>query len=128
MVKKRNTRQKEIIQKELNKIGTFFTAEELHLLVKKKDTEVGIATIYRFLKETAKKEHLHSYECNRRKIYSTKTDNHCHFVCEKCGKIEHFNIAKIEFLKDKINGDVCHFQINVHGICTKCKYDTSKEA
>jgi len=119
--KTRITRQKRLIENKLNEIDKLFTAEELLSEVRKEDKNVGIATVYRFLKDRARKEHIHSYECNRRKIYSAKTDNHCHFICEKCHKIEHFNVSKVEFLKGKIKGDICHFQIDVYGICEKCK-------
>ena len=51
MAKKRHTRQKEIIQKKLDKIDTFFYAEDLLNEVKKERNGIGIATIYRFLHE-----------------------------------------------------------------------------
>ncbi len=119
--KDRNTKQKELIKQEFNKINTFFNAKELYDRVKKKDDRIGIATVYRFLNDTSKKEHIHSYQCNRRKVYSSKTANHCHFICTKCGKTTHFSIKKVDFLKNNIKEDVCHFQIDVYGICTKCK-------
>ncbi len=50
MAETRETRQKKIIEQELSKLKFFFTAEELHKKVVKKDSNMGIATIYRFLK------------------------------------------------------------------------------
>jgi Fur family transcriptional regulator, ferric uptake regulator len=121
MVKKsRKTKQKELIQSEISTFTSLFTADELFEKIKKKDNTIGIATVYRFLKDLRKKKELHSYVCERKMIYSREKNNHCHFICQKCDHITHFNIEKIDFLSSKIKGDICHFQIDVHGICDKC--------
>jgi len=71
MVKKsRKTKQKELIKAEINAFTSLFTAEELFNKVRKKDADIGIATIYRFLKDLRKERELHSYICDRRMIYS----------------------------------------------------------
>lgn len=120
MKKSRKTKQKELIQSEISQLTSFFTAEELYENIKKKDETIGIATVYRFLKELRKRKELHSYICERKMIYSHDENNHCHFICQKCDKITHFSIDKIDFLTKKLNGDLCHFQIDVHGICNEC--------
>lgn len=121
MAETRETRQKKIIEQELSKLKFFFTAEELHKKVVKKDSNMGIATIYRFLKDLKKNRKIHSFFCNRRNLYSLKNMNHSHFTCESCGKIEHLKTENIDFFKKFISGDICHFQIEVYGVCTQCK-------
>ena len=121
MVKKsRKTKQRELMQFEISTFTSFFTADELYEKIKKKDHNVGIATVYRYLKDLRKKKELHSYLCNRKTVYSREKNNHCHFICQKCNQTTHFNIDKIDFLKTKIKGEICHFQIDVYGICEKC--------
>ena len=117
----RQTHQKEIINEEIKKFSSFFTADELLEKANKKDKKIGIATIYRFLKEAVNSGTLHSYTCERKTIYSLGKKSHCHFICEKCGKIEHIEIKNIDFIKKQISGSVCHFQIDVTGICEKCE-------
>ncbi len=117
----RVTRQEKILEEAVKKFSKFFTAEELLDETKKKDKDVGIATVYRFLKELEESKKIHSYTCRRKRVYSTKKDSHCHFVCEKCGKVEHFEISEVDFIKEKIEGEVCHFQIDVSGVCEECK-------
>jgi Fe2+ or Zn2+ uptake regulation protein len=90
----RNTKQKELIKAEIAKISSFFTAVE--------------------------SGELYSYTCNRRTIYSKGKKSHCHFECEKTGKIIHFDIDNIDFFKDKIPGDITSFQLEVKGICKEC--------
>jgi Fe2+ or Zn2+ uptake regulation protein len=88
--------------------------------IKKKDSTIGIASVYRLLKELRKKEELHSYICERKMIYSRQKNNRCHFICQKCDKTTHFTVDKIDFLKTKIKGQICHFQIDVYSTCEKC--------
>ncbi|MBT4805803.1 hypothetical protein HON71_06560 [Candidatus Woesearchaeota archaeon] len=114
----RKTKQKELIEEEVKKLDSFFTAEELFKRVNQKDKKIGIATVYRFLRNLKKKEKLHSYLCNRKTVYSKEENNHCHFVCQKCGEIKHFDVKSLDFLK--IKESICHFQIDVHGTCKKC--------
>ncbi len=118
-MEKRNTWQKETIRKEIDKKESFFTAEDIFRDLK--DNGIGIATIYRFLTEEKRRQRLHSYICNRKAVYSKEKDNHCHCICQKCGQMFHFDIDKIDFLKNKIKGSICHFQVDVTGICDRCK-------
>jgi Fe2+ or Zn2+ uptake regulation protein len=118
--KTRNTKQKEALQKELDKLTNFFTAEQLLEKAKKQNKKIGIATIYRFLKEQKRNATIHSYTCNRKIVYSKKESSHCHFICKKCGKITHFQIKSIDFLKQEIKAEICHFQIDVTGKCEEC--------
>ena len=118
--KSRETKQKELIRSEIYSFSSFFTADDLYEKIKQKDPAIGIATVYRFLKDLRKRKELHSYVCERRMIYSHDENNHCHFICQKCEKTMHFTVDKIDFLKKKIQGDICHFQIDVYGICAEC--------
>jgi len=116
----RNTKQKELMQNELKSFSSFFTAEDLYGKVKRKDGKIGIATVYRLLNELSKHEKLHPYLCERKTVYSTGKENHCHFICERCGKTNHIGIKNIDFAKRDIKGSICHMQIDIHGICNGC--------
>ena len=122
-MKSRNTKQRELLREEVKRFNSFFTAEEL--LSKVKDSKLGIATVYRFLNDLENVKEIHSYVCNRKTIYSIDEKSHCHFVCEKCGKVSHIEIKNLDFIKNKINGSICHFQIDIGGICNKCKSEKS---
>ncbi len=124
MKKSRSTNQREIIEKESNKITGLFTAEELFKKIKNKDSKIGIATVYRFLKEKRKQNKIFSYACNRKTIYSNKESSHCHYICEKTGKVTHFTLNNLDFLKEiksKIPGPIDSFQIEIKGVCDECK-------
>jgi Fe2+ or Zn2+ uptake regulation protein len=118
--KSRNTKQKEIIHDKIEKTNDFFTAEYLYNSVKKVYNDIGLATVYRFLKELRKKKKIHAYTCNGRLLYSKDKKSHCHFVCEETGKIMHFDVDSLDFLKNKIPGSITSFQIEVKGKCNDC--------
>ena len=117
----RKTQQERKIEEEIKNLNSFFDAEKLHERVFAKNNKIGIATVYRFLKKLTEEGKIHSYSCNRRVIYSSDLRSHCHFTCEECGEISHVNVEKLDFLKEKVRGDVCHFQINIAGVCEKCQ-------
>jgi len=121
MIRKRNTRQKELLLSLVSNIRVFFTAEDIFKKIQKTHPSIGIATIYRFLNEIKSAGLIHSYTCNRKTIYSNHEHNHSHFICEKCGKLQHINIKNMDFIKTAIPGTICHFQIEVYGICELCK-------
>jgi Fur family ferric uptake transcriptional regulator len=122
-MKSRNTKQKKTIEKELSKIDSFFTAQELYDKVNKVDKRISIATIYRYLKNLKENKSIFFYRCSGKEVYSRENKSHCHFVCEKTGKIIHFDIDSLDFLKDKIPGTISSFQIEVKGVCRDCLDD-----
>jgi len=119
----RKTIQKELIEKTVSSINSFFTAEDIYKLIKKEDSKIGIATIYRFLNNLRKKNKIYSYICDRKTLFSKEKNSHCHYTCEKTGKIIHFEIDNLEFLKEikrKIPGTIKSIQLEVKGICDGC--------
>jgi len=118
--KSRNTRQKELISEAISRNKGLFTVEELRKSLSEKDS-IGVATLYRFLKEAKESGNLHSYECEGKTVYSTAKKDHCHFTCKKCGKVIHFNVSSLDFVKKKLDCSVNQFQISVEGICKNCR-------
>ncbi len=116
MNQSRNTIQKKIIEQEIDNIKTFFSAEDLLEKVSQKNRKIGIATIYRHLKTLRKNEEIYSYSCLGKTVYSNTKRSHCHFLCTKTGKVIHFDIKNLDFLKDNIPGEIESFQIEVKGI------------
>lgn len=123
----RQTKQKNVLSELVTDRKEFFTAEDLLKNVHTKDPNIGIATIYRFLKNEVKNHRLYSYICDRKTIYSSLNKNHCHFECERTGKITHFTIDNLEFLKNKIPGKISSISILVKGVCNECLTDKHTE-
>ncbi len=116
----RMTKQKKDLYESLGAQNSFFGAEELHATALKRNSKIGIATVYRFLKTAVEKGELHSYLCEGRSVYSQNKNNHCHFRCESCGKVEHVDVKKLDFLSKRRQKGIRHFQIDMTGICEDC--------
>ena len=117
----RNTKQKELLKEEVGRFNAFFTAENLLKRASKKHSELGIATVYRFLNDMVNRKELHSYVCDKKTLYSRKAISH--FICERTGKIIHFDINDLNFLKsirEKIPGTITSVQLEIKGICDDC--------
>ncbi|MDP3734355.1 MAG: transcriptional repressor [Nanoarchaeota archaeon] len=121
LISRRLTSQKTLLQQELDHSTTLFDAEELYAKAVKKNSAIGIATVYRFLRECVDAGKLHSYSCDRKTIYSTSKNNHSHFRCEKCASVHHIDIKKLDFLPVNLRNMVCHVQIDITGICISCQ-------
>lgn len=113
----RETKQKQSMADAIESQRAFFTAAQLHEMVA---SEIGIATVYRYLKDEAKRGKLHAYRCGKSTIYSAKKSAHCHFLCTRCKRVEHIAVEEAHFLKNIRAGTACHFQIDIHGICNAC--------
>lgn len=110
----RQTRQKEILEKTISQTKGFFNAEELFEKIKTQDDSIGMATVYRNLKTLVKNGELFLYTCDRRQVYS-HTKQHCHFIDDETGKVTHFEIDNLDFLKNKIPGTIESIQIEIRG-------------
>lgn len=120
MARSRTTRQYEVLTDATKQLDSFFDAQEL-LEEANKTESISQATIYRFLKEQVDENTLFEYRCEGSRVFTTQKRSHCHFVCEKTGKVIHFDVDSIDFLQDKIPGDIHSFQIEVRGVCKDCE-------
>jgi Fe2+ or Zn2+ uptake regulation protein len=108
----RQTKQKKELELVVTSFDSFFNAQEVA-----EKSQLPLATIYRFLNDQEKSGKLFSYSCDGRKIYSSKKRSHCHYICEKTGKVIHFDIDNLDFLQKHIPGTIESFQIEVRGVC-----------
>ncbi|MEW6558256.1 MAG: transcriptional repressor [Elusimicrobiota bacterium] len=128
--KLRKGKQREKILKQFLKIEKHVAAEELYDHIKKKNHEIGYATVQRSLKLFANCGIAREVKLGDRKThyehkYAHK--HHDHLVCTNCGKAIEFLNTTIENLQDKIVKKY-HFlpethRLEIYGICDKCRRD-----
>lgn len=116
----RMTIQKKILYEEVQKCKGFFDAQQLLEAGSKRHKKIGLATVYRMLNTLEKEGKIHSFICNNRKIYSIEKKNHIHFHCDRCNLVSHIEIKTADFLNHKSIAEVCHFQLDITGVCKKC--------
>lgn len=103
------------------------TAQELYEKVSKKDTKVGFATVYRFLRDLADKKFVTEVRMGgqpSRYELSTK-EHHDHLTCTQCGKICEFENKKIENLQIQVaeyfGYKLTNHILELYGICPSCQ-------
>ena len=103
------------------------TAQELFEKVSKRDSKIGFATVYRFLRELADKNFLTEVRMggqSSRYELSTK-DHHDHLTCTKCGKICEFENNKIEKLQIQVaeyfGYKLTDHILELYGLCSSCQ-------
>jgi Fur family ferric uptake transcriptional regulator len=123
----KNTRERQIILKELEARKDHFNAEKLYSVLNRKGTKVSRPTIYRTLKLLEQFHLIERLDIKKDCFYyepiSHKRD-HGHLICEHCGKIIDFASGSLEILKLEVckqrNFKPDNISIHVFGICEAC--------
>ena len=120
------SKQREIIYKTLADNVVHPSAEYIYEILKKADSKISLATVYRNLNKMASCGHIKKIEgLEDRAHFDHNTFEHYHFICQKCGKI--YDIAKevapdiIKKTQDKTGFTINSHDIVFHGICLECK-------
>jgi|LSQX01.2.fsa_nt_gb Fur family ferric uptake transcriptional regulator len=104
-------------------------AEEIHRLLKEKDSGIGIATVYRTLSLLEKLKFITRISLDDGCIRYQITDpeekhNHHHLICDCCGDIIDMQEDLLDSLEKQVlkeNGfKVSNHSVKLYGICNKC--------
>lgn len=119
---RRNTKQRTMILDAVRSRCDHPTAEQIYDQVHKIDKKISVGTIYRNLDILSKQGEIKDIKLSDADRYDLKTDNHNHFICDKCGKV--FDID-IPYNKKLDNKNYDGFFINSHqtvfkGLCPEC--------
>lgn len=121
----RNTHQKEVIARIVKESCDHPTAEMVLEKARVELPALSLGTVYRVLKDMAKKGEIREVVCKDAPSRFDKTTvNHGHFTCVKCGKVKDvfFNLDKIDkSIVDFGDDIVLESQIFFRGICSDCK-------
>jgi len=102
----RYTKQRQIIWDEIRTSAEHRDAEEIYLIIKKKNTiKVSRATVYRTIDVLVKNNLVRKMEIgDGRALYEHKFDeqHHDHMICVETGKIIEFYNEKLEKLQEDI--------------------------
>ena len=97
--------------------------------LKKKLSTIGLPTAYRILAELKNAGILVQSLSNARQLrYALcvlPNAHHHHFTCRKCSKMEEVSFCNFKgvsrFIENKLNAKVETHQLQIEGLCSKCK-------
>ncbi len=110
--------------------GKHLSTEEIYDIVRQRNPEMGLATVYRTLQLLEELEVVSSLNledgCVRYELYCDNgTHHHHHLICSKCGAIIEVERDLLDDLEQEIEKEY-DFKIEDHklkfyGICSECK-------
>jgi Fur family ferric uptake transcriptional regulator len=104
------------------------SVEELYREVKRVNSGVGYATVYRtvrLLRECglAAERHFHDGEARFENV--EHEHHHDHLICERCGRIVEFANDAIERLQEqvaqKLGFVITRHKMEIYGVCAECR-------
>ena len=122
----RDTKQRRAILKELRKVKTHPTADDVYEMVRRKIPRVSLGTVYRNLDILSEKGMVlrleHGAGCYR---FDGNPHNHYHVRCVKCGRVDDVSDGPMENIEEAIRGktdfEIISHRLEYIGICPKCK-------
>lgn len=120
------SRQREIILNTLKENVVHPTAEYLYGIIKEKEPNISLATLYRNLNKLADNGLIKKIDgLEPSSHFDHNTHEHYHFICDKCKKV--FDIpadvaTDVVSKTEEVTGFLVKgYDIAIHGICNKCK-------
>jgi Fur family ferric uptake transcriptional regulator len=126
----RSTTQRRVIAETFFEGPSHVTIEELLARVRKKDSRIGYATVYRTLKlftecGIAAERNFGDGPSRYELSDESNDEHHDHLICVECGRIIEFHDARIEKLQESIAGElgfrVRRHRHEIYGECAACQ-------
>lgn len=121
------TDQRMLILQEILNGADHVTAQEVFESVRAKNSDVGFATVYRFLRTLTDHKILLEVRMQglpARYEWASK-EHHDHITCTVCGKINEFESEEIEDLQiliaKKLGYEMTHHILELYGKCSDCQ-------
>lgn len=121
--------RKVILQTLLSNPAEHLSAEEIYGLVKSKDPEIGLATVYRTLDLLSDIGILHKMQFgdgrSRYEIAQHREHQHHHLICYSCNSVIEFTDDLLETLEKTISEEtgfqIMDHELKIYGHCKKCQ-------
>ena len=118
----RQSNRRDAILKVLRENRTHPTADEVYCLVREQYPNVSLGTVYRNLKYFVQQGLVNTLETTDACLhYDGDTEAHCHFICEKCGKIiDVFESVEPPCKLNEHGVSVTSSKAVFYGVCADC--------
>lgn len=123
---RRQTIQRSLVLKAVNKLQCHATADEIYEEIIKEHPNVSRATVYRNLNLLSETGHIRKIEIpGGADCFDHLCHDHCHVKCEKCGRIFDVDMEYVTGLEKNIRNDrgfsFTGYDIIFRGICPNCQ-------
>jgi len=121
----RNTRQRQAILEELQKLTSHPTAADLYEIVRKRLPGISLGTVYRNLELLSQNNLIQKLDIGDTEArFDGNPEPHCHVrckICERVGDLHDLAPDPLSKMSKKANGwDILGYRIEFEGTCPKC--------
>jgi Fur family ferric uptake transcriptional regulator len=122
----RNTKQRQVILEELQKLHSHPSAAALYEIVRKRLPNISLGTVYRNLDLLARTGVINKLNTGLGEArFDGITEHHYHICCVECGRLDDLQDSPVD-MEDRGVGELQGFDILGHqlqflGICPDCK-------
>ena len=122
----RNTKQRQAILEELQKLASHPTASELYEVVRRRLPRISLGTVYRNLELLAQMGKVRKLIMNATEArYDGNLTRHFHLSCDRCGRIEDLYNIPISVpgdISDSVEGwEIVSHRLEFVGLCPICR-------
>jgi len=123
----RNTNQRQVIINYLQRSLSHPTAEQIFKAVRRTLPHISLGTVYRNLKVLEENGEISSltYHTNNSTRYESRTDNHYHFICQKCDKVVEVELDEFVAIEKQVARRhkllIDQHQLFFFGLCVDCQ-------
>ena len=117
----RNTKQRQFILEYITHSYSHPTAQEVYIKTREIVANISLGTVYRILNNLVLDGEIKRIKMtNNIDRYDRINDFHAHFLCYQCNTI--YDLIDFDVLNFNVNDHiVMDYEINLKGICQKCK-------
>lgn len=124
-LRKNFSRQRELIYEQVKNHPVHPTADEVYSALKKDCPNLSLGTVYRNLNLLSKSGMLLKIHIGGGKDrFDGRTDAHCHFLCEVCGRVFDVDDENIHGVKQRVLEKDGHrvetIAVSLKGVCREC--------
>jgi Fur family ferric uptake transcriptional regulator len=125
----RNTKQRQVILEELQKLKSHPSATKLYETVRERLPNISLGTVYRNLDLLARTGLIRKLNTGQNEArFDGITEHHYHVCCAQCGRVDDLYDAPVNIADSGVGElqgfDILDHQLQFIGICPDCKGKT----
>jgi Fur family ferric uptake transcriptional regulator len=129
----RNTRQRQVILEELQKLSSHPTAAELYEITRRRLPKISLGTIYRNLDLLVRAGVIQKLQISATEArFDGDSDRHCHVRCVRCGRVDDAHEVRVDQVEHKFRSvrgyKILGHRLELFGLCSECRGERTPSA
>lgn len=123
---RRRSLQRDLIREIVNEAKSHPTALQVYDKLRLRQPRASLGNVYRNIRILVEQGQLASRDFgDGAEHFDACTDDHCHFVCDRCGRVSDFEMPLDKGLAERAGRLTDHeirgHTVQFHGVCSDCR-------